>query len=170
MIVFNQQLIDNIDKKDTAKLLAFIINEEIDNFDDFPSQVNEVLQDMINNGDIVRSDTTRLVLTKPLYVLEHVIQQGNIQELRKLFSKYSCGTPGLMGNKEEVTVALNLFFKKNPTVTFDEVYNACKAYIQHCKFNNSYISKLHNFISKDLEVWVEDNVKTKDDESLLDKL
>jgi hypothetical protein len=169
MIRFNQKLVKNTSNPVAAALVLFSIQEELNLYDLTRDDLNKAMNQLSVNGLLKDNGEGKLVVTRPIYSIDKVNQEPEISSLRKIFHVTHSGQPGKMGRKDEVEDALAEFYIKNPTVGFEEVLKACRAYVQECRRKNSFISKLPNFISGDLEVWVEEKIGIYEERSLLDR-
>jgi hypothetical protein len=134
--------------------------------------IGTTLADLIGKGVVLKSNTSRSgwkVFQKYSQILESVIVASDknapkteslddlVEKLQVLFPHErkpdANGVPkySYRGNKRDVLLKLQKFFKLYGNYSFDDVYECTKRYVESFKYDKTYMRILPYFIMKDGE-------------------
>lgn len=181
---FNEKLLEGLPEEDRplAKIILFFIAEQLNlygnaggflNVRDGKVVLSENLYDDVQRitGILLSSEVLipdypddsliRLTPIYNLYVGENYIPKFDVDRLRKHFPV------GQKSDKITVSNLMSEFLSKYPYIDMDQIEEATKSYIQHCKVTDRPIRDANNFILDDIGTsmlwqWVEETESKKD--------
>lgn len=171
---FNEKLVQGLSPSDVplAEVILFFIERKYNLYhffqirdgkmiiaDDLYEDVQRITGVLLEQDRLIpeylEESLVRLSPTYPLYVAEGTQADFEVDRVRSHFPV------GQKSDKITVTKLLNEFFAKHPQYNIEDVEEATKAYIRHCKMIDRTIRDCNNFIIDDDEVsmllqWLEE--------------
>ena len=147
-----------------------------------------ITQNLLNEGVLLKDEITNelYIFRKYKGLVENILLQSdkavpNISDveqltlkLQELFPKErkpdSNGIPrySYKGNKRDVTVRLQKFFKLYGQYSYDDVYECTKRYVESFKYDKTYMRILPYYIMKDGESTLANELENMSDDSNTD--